>query len=63
MRDLANAEIGDRLDWRWDAQGLAQIIMADNAHPADADIFHAGGEPEVLHRADRCAYRKSSPSI
>src|SRR6202048_2767217 len=27
--------------------------MPDNAHPADADIFHAGGEPEILHRADR----------
>src|SRR6202048_3163994 len=27
--------------------------MPDNAPPADADIFHAGGEPEILHRADR----------
>src|SRR5665213_2942364 len=53
MRDIADAEIGDRLDLRRNAQRRAQIVMPDNADPADTDLFDAGGEPEVLHRADR----------
>ena len=52
---MADAEIGDRLDrWR-NAQSRAQIVVPDDADPADADIFRPRGEPEIPHGADRAA--------
>ena len=47
----ADAEVGDRVHARRDAEDRAQVGEPVEAHPADAEALGARGEPEVLDRA------------
>jgi len=51
--DVADAEVGDRDDRVWNAQGFAQVLWMHDADPAQADIFRPRRQPQVLYRADR----------
>lgn len=51
-RDIAYAKVGNRLArWR-DSESISQIIMPEDTHPTNADIFRSGCQPEVLYGAD-----------
>ena len=52
MADVADAQVGDRHDLARDAERILQFRLVEDAHPADAEAFGAGGEPEVLDGAD-----------
>ena len=49
----AEAQVGDRIDARRDAEHPAEIVGAVEADPADPQAFGARGQPEVLDRAGR----------
>lgn len=50
---VAQAQTGDYLGMRRHAQDRTQIVLVEDADPADADPFGARREPKVPHRADR----------
>ncbi len=51
--DEADAEIGDDGDFFGNSENCPQILLAHDAHPANADAFRARREPEILNGAGR----------
>lgn len=46
--DVADAEVGDDLQVLGQAELANHLLLVEEAHPADAEAFGAGGQPEVL---------------
>lgn len=45
LADIPQAEVGQRVDVVGQVQGVGQLLLVEDADPAHAYAFGAGGEP------------------